>query len=265
MKVVILDAAVYDRLMTGEWTHRDKTMEEWDRWALLGADVVRDHPDFPDPLTVELDTSKGCVRYINKGCSFCIEPMYGKPKFRDVRGPRGGPSARGTRGRELPPRRPGGLLQLPGDRTRLLADPPDQRACDPRASRRDPGRRTGPEGLAYRQRRSRDDDRASGGCDCGDERPGPACVSRQLPVVRTRVRGSARHGGEQPQHRRGRLPRGDPHGERGRARAGRERHADPPAGAEFRRGPGGRVEEDVRLEPDILEAASRGGPLGPPH
>src|SRR6267143_1581656 len=86
MKVVILDAAVYDRLMTGEWTHRDKTMEEWDRWALLGADVVRDHPDFPDPLTVELDTSKGCVRYVNKGCSFCIEPMYGKPKFRDVAG-----------------------------------------------------------------------------------------------------------------------------------------------------------------------------------
>jgi len=81
-----LDAAVYDHLTTGEWTHRDKTMEEWDRWALLGADVVRDHPDFPEPLTVELDTSKGCVRYINKGCSFCIEPMYGKPKFREVAG-----------------------------------------------------------------------------------------------------------------------------------------------------------------------------------
>jgi len=81
-----LDAAVYDRLMTSEWTHRDKTMEEWDRWALLGADVVRNHPDFPEPLTVELDTSKGCVRYVNKGCSFCIEPMYGKPKFREVAG-----------------------------------------------------------------------------------------------------------------------------------------------------------------------------------
>ncbi len=81
-----IDAAVYDHLTTGEWTHRDRTMEEWDRWALLGADVVRAHPDFPEPLTVELDTSKGCVRYINKGCSFCIEPMYGKPKFRPVDG-----------------------------------------------------------------------------------------------------------------------------------------------------------------------------------
>src|SRR2546422_8405931 len=81
-----IDAAVYDHLTSGEWTNRDRTVEEWDHWALLGADVLRSHPDFPEPLTVELDTSKGCVRYINKGCSFCIEPMYGKPKFRPVTG-----------------------------------------------------------------------------------------------------------------------------------------------------------------------------------
>src|SRR3989442_11074297 len=81
-----IDTAVYDQLTTGEWTNRDRTMEEWDHWAVLGADVGRSHPDFPDPLTVELDTSKGCVRYLNKGCSFCIEPMYGKPKFRPVAG-----------------------------------------------------------------------------------------------------------------------------------------------------------------------------------
>src|SRR5216117_2786977 len=81
-----IDTAVYDHLTTGEWTNRDRTMEEWDRWAVLGAGVVRSHPDFPEPLTVELDTSKGCVRYVNKGCSFCIEPMYGKPKFRPVAG-----------------------------------------------------------------------------------------------------------------------------------------------------------------------------------
>jgi len=81
-----VDAAVHDFLTTGEWTHRDQTMEEWDRWALLGADVIRDHPDFPEPLIVELDTSKGCVRYVNKGCSFCTEPMYGKPRFRPLAG-----------------------------------------------------------------------------------------------------------------------------------------------------------------------------------
>jgi len=41
-----IDTAVYDHLMSGEWTNRDRTMEEWDRWAVLGADVVRSHPDF---------------------------------------------------------------------------------------------------------------------------------------------------------------------------------------------------------------------------
>ena len=77
------DAAVYELLANGGWKDRDHTMAEWDRWALLGADVIRSHPDFPNPLIVELDTSKGCVRYVNKGCSFCVEPMYGRPRFRD--------------------------------------------------------------------------------------------------------------------------------------------------------------------------------------
>jgi len=80
------DACVYDFLREGEWRNRDRTMEEWDRWALLGADVIREHPDFPEPLIVELDTSKGCVRYVNGGCSFCIEPQYGKTKFRPLEG-----------------------------------------------------------------------------------------------------------------------------------------------------------------------------------
>ncbi len=81
-----LDACVYDQLMAGEWKDRDRTMAEWDRWALLGADVVRAHPDFPEPLIVELDTTKGCVRYVNGGCSFCIEPQYGITKFRPLEG-----------------------------------------------------------------------------------------------------------------------------------------------------------------------------------
>ena len=81
-----LDTAVYDHLTEGDWTNRDRTMEEWDRWGLLGADVITHHPDFPEPLVVELDTSKGCVRYVNGGCSFCIEPQYGITKFRPVEG-----------------------------------------------------------------------------------------------------------------------------------------------------------------------------------
>ncbi len=81
-----LDACVHDHLTQGAWEDRDRTMAEWDRWALLGADVIPSHPDFPEPLIVELDTTKGCVRYVNGGCSFCIEPQYGITKYRPVEG-----------------------------------------------------------------------------------------------------------------------------------------------------------------------------------
>ncbi len=81
-----LDACLYDHLTAGEWTDRDRTLAEWDRWGLRGADVIRAHPDFPEPLIVELDTTKGCVRYVNGGCSFCIEPQYGITRFRPLEG-----------------------------------------------------------------------------------------------------------------------------------------------------------------------------------
>jgi radical SAM superfamily enzyme with C-terminal helix-hairpin-helix motif len=81
-----VDACVYDRLTNGGWEDRDRTMAEWDRWGLLGAEVIPHHPDFPQPLIVELDTTKGCVRYVNGGCSFCIEPQYGITKFRPLDG-----------------------------------------------------------------------------------------------------------------------------------------------------------------------------------
>jgi radical SAM superfamily enzyme with C-terminal helix-hairpin-helix motif len=81
-----LDACVYDLLTEGEWDNRDRTLAEWDRWGLLGADVIPHHPDFPEPLIVELDTTKGCVRYVNGGCSFCVEPQYGITKFRALGG-----------------------------------------------------------------------------------------------------------------------------------------------------------------------------------
>jgi radical SAM superfamily enzyme with C-terminal helix-hairpin-helix motif len=60
-----------------------KTLEEWNSWANMGAGVVTSHPDFPQPLMVELDTYRGCIRYKGGGCSFCIEPLYGKPMFRE--------------------------------------------------------------------------------------------------------------------------------------------------------------------------------------
>jgi len=50
-----------------------------DRFAVLGAEVVRKHPDFPHVIC-EIETYRGC--YWRK-CSFCIERIHGKPKMRE--------------------------------------------------------------------------------------------------------------------------------------------------------------------------------------
>lgn len=59
-----------------------RSFAEWHRWLLRGAEIVRQHPDFPEPLFAEIETYKGCVRYMNGGCAFCSDVRYGVPKFR---------------------------------------------------------------------------------------------------------------------------------------------------------------------------------------
>jgi radical SAM superfamily enzyme with C-terminal helix-hairpin-helix motif len=75
-----IEAAVYDLVHSGlegfEDRYRDN--EELDRWAAKGAFVIEQHPDHPDYLICELETSRGCPYR----CSFCTEPMYGDPSFR---------------------------------------------------------------------------------------------------------------------------------------------------------------------------------------
>lgn len=75
-------AAVYDFVSGKEVKKRLRTLEEWNKWMLLGADAVLGHEDFPVPLTVELETYRGCHRYFGGGCSYCIEPLKGKPLHR---------------------------------------------------------------------------------------------------------------------------------------------------------------------------------------
>lgn len=77
-----LDACLYDYLVDQEFTDRPRTPQELSKWAVKGAEIVQSHPDFPQPLIAELEGSKGCVRYFNGGCSFCLEPEYGEPEFR---------------------------------------------------------------------------------------------------------------------------------------------------------------------------------------
>ena len=52
-----------------------------DRWAVEGAPVIRQHPDYPRVMC-EMETGTGCHRAVTGGCSFCTEPFYGPPRFR---------------------------------------------------------------------------------------------------------------------------------------------------------------------------------------
>jgi radical SAM superfamily enzyme with C-terminal helix-hairpin-helix motif len=75
-----VEAAVYDLVDSGMegFNDRYRDVEEETRWARAGAFVVEQHPNHPDYLICEMETSRGCPYR----CSFCTEPMYGNPDFR---------------------------------------------------------------------------------------------------------------------------------------------------------------------------------------
>ena len=78
-----LAASLYDGMSGKEVDERLRTLDEWNRWMILGADIVKQHPDFPEPLVVEIESYRGCHRWSNGGCSYCIEPMKGRPLMRE--------------------------------------------------------------------------------------------------------------------------------------------------------------------------------------
>ncbi|WP_340100807.1 radical SAM protein [Salinibaculum salinum] len=76
-----VEAAVYD-LVHGSMEGFDNRMrdnEEITRWAQEGAFIIEQHPNHPEYLICEMETSRGCPYR----CSFCTEPLYGAdPSFR---------------------------------------------------------------------------------------------------------------------------------------------------------------------------------------
>ncbi|MCL2607745.1 MAG: radical SAM protein [Methanomassiliicoccaceae archaeon] len=77
-----LAASLYDGLTGKEVDERLRNIDEWNRWMVLGADIVKDHQDHPQPLIAEVETYRGCHRFRSGGCSYCIEPLKGEPLMR---------------------------------------------------------------------------------------------------------------------------------------------------------------------------------------
>ncbi len=77
-----LAASLYDGMIGKEVGERLRTLDEWNRWMMLGADIVTRHQDFPLPLIAEVESYRGCHRFSSGGCSYCIEPSKGRPLMR---------------------------------------------------------------------------------------------------------------------------------------------------------------------------------------
>jgi len=79
-----IEAFVYDLIDykdPASIPHRMRTTGEIGRWAESGAFIITQHPDYPYVMC-EIETYRGCPRHSH--CSFCTEPFYGKPDFREI-------------------------------------------------------------------------------------------------------------------------------------------------------------------------------------
>jgi len=79
-----IEAFVYDLMDHKDPSnvrHRMRTTAEIGRWGDKGAFIITQHPDYPYVMC-ELETYRGCPRHSH--CSFCTEPFYGKPDFREI-------------------------------------------------------------------------------------------------------------------------------------------------------------------------------------
>ncbi|MBU4491015.1 MAG: radical SAM protein [Euryarchaeota archaeon] len=81
-----IEAFVYDVLDNlkdpDSVQHRMRTTSEIGRWGEKGAFIIHQHPDYPYVMC-ELETYRGCPRHSH--CSFCTEPFYGKPDYREIK------------------------------------------------------------------------------------------------------------------------------------------------------------------------------------
>ncbi len=50
-----------------------------DKIAPKGARIVKMHPSYGRNLIAEIETYRGCARWVTGGCSFCVEPLRGRP------------------------------------------------------------------------------------------------------------------------------------------------------------------------------------------
>ncbi|CCC81352.1 radical SAM protein [Thermoproteus tenax] len=81
-----VDLVVYEALKYGIERARPSSLHDGyklvEEFAVKGAFIVQQHPNYGWNLTAEIETYKGCPRYVSGGCSFCTTVAYGAVQFR---------------------------------------------------------------------------------------------------------------------------------------------------------------------------------------
>jgi len=76
-------AVALDNYLTGNDPSGALDYARTDPWSVAGSGIIEQHPDYPYVMC-ELETARGCPHGATGGCSFCTEPFYGMPKYRDT-------------------------------------------------------------------------------------------------------------------------------------------------------------------------------------
>jgi radical SAM superfamily enzyme with C-terminal helix-hairpin-helix motif len=84
---------VIAELVQSDWNlenlEPDKVRDDFSEiedYAQIGARIVEQHPGFSrSHIICEIETYRGCPRFLTGGCSFCVEPLYGEPQQRAVK------------------------------------------------------------------------------------------------------------------------------------------------------------------------------------
>ncbi|UXD21918.1 radical SAM protein [Ignicoccus pacificus DSM 13166] len=63
----------------------EKSYDLRSKALIRGSEVVLQHPNMRiGNLVAEIETYRGCARWVTGGCSFCLDPFYGRPKVRKI-------------------------------------------------------------------------------------------------------------------------------------------------------------------------------------
>ena len=84
-EVVIASIFESDDLSSIDLSLERTSASEIEEYTLRGARVVEQYPGITRGYVIcEVETYRGCPRFLTGGCSFCVEPSYGLPQMRDV-------------------------------------------------------------------------------------------------------------------------------------------------------------------------------------